>query len=68
MSFTQGQIDALKAAIASGTMRVTYDGKSIEYRSLDEMVQALGMMEREVNSAAGRARQTHFNPVYSRGT
>jgi hypothetical protein len=68
MSFTQGQIDALKAAISSGTQRVTYEGKTVEYRSIAEMVQALGMMQREVNSASGSGRETHFNPSYDRGT
>lgn len=67
MSYTQGQIDALKSAIASGTQRVTYDGKTVEYRSLAEMVTALGMMEREVNAAAGRERQAFFQPAFDRG-
>lgn len=32
------QLAALDAAIASGALRVSYDGKSVEYRSLDEML------------------------------
>ena len=46
---------------------MTYDGKTVEYRSLAELVQAKGMIERALNSAAGTGRATHFNPVYDRG-
>lgn len=67
MSFTQSQLDAINGAIASGTLRVTYDGKTVEYRSMAELVQAKGMIERALNAASGAARATHFNPSYDRG-
>jgi hypothetical protein len=67
MSFTQTQLDAVTAAIASGTLRVTYDGKTVEYRSLAELVQAKGMIERALNTASGTGRATHFNPAFDRG-
>ena len=31
------QLTAIEAAIASGTTRVSYDGKSVEYRSLSDL-------------------------------
>lgn len=64
MSFSQTQLDALDAAIASGTLRVSYDGKDITYRSLDELMRVRSM----VAGGLGVARQTHFNPAYGRGT
>lgn len=48
MAFTQSQLDALKAAYASGTTRVTYEGKTIEYRSLAEMEKVMAKIEAEV--------------------
>jgi hypothetical protein len=33
----QLQLDAINNAIASGATRVSYDGKSVEYRDLAEM-------------------------------
>lgn len=48
MAFTQFQLDALKAAYASGTTRVTYEGKTIEYRSLAEMEKVMAKIEAEV--------------------
>lgn len=50
--WTQSDIDTLKAAIATGVLSVNYAGppaRSITYRSMAEMTQALAMMERSVN-------------------
>jgi hypothetical protein len=69
MSFTQGQIDALKAQVAQGVQSVRYnDGKEIQYIPLAEALKLIAKMEREVNSATGSGRQTRFNPTYTRGT
>lgn len=38
MAFTQAQLDAIEAAIVSGTTSVSYEGKSVTYRTLDEML------------------------------
>lgn len=37
-AFTQAQLDALEAAIADGALKVSYNGKEVEYRSLKEML------------------------------
>lgn len=50
MAFTQTQIDALKAAIASGILTVKHGDTLTTYRSLSEMRTALAMMEAEVNT------------------
>ncbi len=49
MAWTQSEIDALKAAIASGTKSVSVNGRTVTYHSLAEMRQALRDMEAEVN-------------------
>lgn len=55
MAFSQAQLDALDAAIASGTLRVTYDGKTVEYRSLAELMRARALVAGSVrNSRSGR--------------
>lgn len=41
MSYTIQQKQALERALASGVLRVTYEGKTVEYRSLDEIKRAL---------------------------
>lgn len=52
--WTQDDIDRLRKAVASGALRVEYDGppaRSITYQSLSEMRALLAAMRREVNGA-----------------
>ncbi len=52
--FTQSDIDTMKAAIATGAMRVRYaDGREVQYRTLVEMRETLRMMTDEVGAASG---------------
>jgi hypothetical protein len=37
MAFTLTQLNAIDAAIATGTLRVMYDGKQVEYRTIDDL-------------------------------
>lgn len=41
MSYTQSQLDALREAYASGVTEVSYDGKTVKYRSLAEIATAI---------------------------
>jgi hypothetical protein len=59
------QIKALKTAIRSGHQSVQYSGRTITYRSLEDMRSALKEMEREAGTAtSGRKRTT---PSYFKG-
>ncbi|HMO09370.1 MAG TPA: hypothetical protein PKD10_17250 [Paracoccaceae bacterium] len=64
MAYTQAQIDALREAIASGTTEVSYDGKTVKYRSLAEMRSLLAEME--VEASGVRPVRQHY-PRFSRG-
>lgn len=46
MAYTSEQYAALQAAIADGALTVRLADKTVTYRSLDEMVRILGMMEK----------------------
>lgn len=46
--------DALLAQRASGVARVSYDGKTVEYRSVAEIDRALEGLDREIAVAEGR--------------
>lgn len=48
-SFTQAQLDALIAAIAEGALRVKYQDKEVEFRSLNEMLKLRDLMEADLN-------------------
>ena len=46
--------EALLAQRSSGIARVSYDGKTVEYRSLAEIDRAIEALEREIAAAEGR--------------
>lgn len=48
---TQAQIDELRKIVLSGEESAAYDGRSVRYRSLDELKQLLSEMEAELAGA-----------------
>jgi len=46
--------DALSAQRSSGVARVSYDGKTVDYRSLAEIDRAIEVLDREIATAEGR--------------
>jgi hypothetical protein len=46
MAFSQVQLDAIEAGIASGSTSVSYEGKSVTYRSIDEMLRIRAIIMR----------------------
>lgn len=46
--------EALAAQRASGVARVSYDGKTVDYRTVAEIDRALEVLDREIASAEGR--------------
>lgn len=46
MAFSKVQLDAIEEAIAAGSTSISYEGKSITYRSLDEMMRIRGIIRR----------------------
>ena len=46
--------EALATSRSSGVARVSYDGKSVDYRSLAEIDRAIEVLDREIATAEGR--------------
>ena len=46
MAYTEEQLSALEAALAKGEKRVTFGDKTVEYRSVEELRQAIFEVER----------------------
>jgi hypothetical protein len=44
MAFSQTQLDAIESGIASGQLHVAYDGKSVTFRSLDDMLRVRALI------------------------
>ena len=62
MTYTEAHIAALKAAIAQGVRKVSYESggekREVTYQSLAEMERTLGRMEAEVNPQSRPVRRT----------
>lgn len=48
MPYTREQYETLSAAIATGQRRVQYGDRTVEYRSLDEMLRIQALMAQEL--------------------
>ena len=46
--------EALSAQRSSGVARVSYDGKTVDYRSVPEIGRAIEALDREIAAAEGR--------------
>jgi len=46
--------DALSAQRSSGVARVSYDGKTVDYRSVAEIDRAIEALDRDIAAAEGR--------------
>jgi hypothetical protein len=60
MSFTAEQLAALERALATGEQRVTFGDRTVEYRSVDDLIAAIAVVRqglREQAIAAGTARR-----------
>lgn len=53
MAFTQSDLDALEIAIATGATSFSYEGKTVSYRSLDEMLRVRGIMQQALGLTSG---------------
>ena len=53
MSFTQTHLDAVEAAIARGEKTVRYTDRTVEYRTVDELLKAREEIRSSLINAAG---------------
>lgn len=54
MAYTQSHLDALQEALASGTLTVTFDGRSMTYRSVQELQRAVSVVQNSLNQQFGK--------------
>jgi hypothetical protein len=67
MAYTQTQLEALQAALASGSLRVQYEDRAITYRSIEELKQALQIVQGGLEVQAGVSRHTRSFAKFSKG-
>ncbi len=59
--------EALSTQRSSGVARVSYDGKTVEYRSLAEIDRAIEVLDREIAAMEGRRIVRHVRVTTSKG-
>jgi len=59
--------EALSASRSSGVARVSYDGKTVEYRSLAEIDRAIEVLDREIAAMEGRRIVRHVRVMTGKG-
>lgn len=63
----QARRESLTAARSSGVARVSYDGKTVDYRSVAEIERAIEALDREIAAAEGRRVIRHLRVSTSKG-
>jgi hypothetical protein len=53
MSYSTEQLEALRRALVTGERRVSFGDKTVEYRSVEELLAAMRTVEAELARAAG---------------
>ena len=57
MPFTQSDLDAINAAIKTGTIAsLTFEGRAVQYRSVSDLEKIKAIIERELSAATGTRR------------
>lgn len=59
MAFTQDQLDALEAAIATGTLEVRVGDKLVKYQTTADMIRARDLLRDQLNAASPTARSSY---------
>ena len=54
MAYTQTHLDALQEALASGTLTVTFEGRSMTYRSVQELQRAISVVQNSLNQQSSK--------------
>jgi hypothetical protein len=53
VAWTQQQLEAIEAAIASGELTVRFGDRTVTYRSMDELLQARAVIKESIDAPAG---------------
>lgn len=59
--------EALASQRSSGVARVSYDGKTVDYRSVAEIDRAIEALDREIAAAEGRRMIRHVRVTATKG-
>jgi hypothetical protein len=67
MTWSQPELDALRKAYGCGTLRVSYDGRSVEYGSEADLIRRIRTIESEMAAAEGRPKPKRSLATFRKG-
>jgi hypothetical protein len=67
MAWTGAELDALKRAYASGTLRVSYEGKTVEYGSEADLIRRIRTIEAEMAVLGGNPKPRRSLARFAKG-
>lgn len=69
MTFTQADLDSLKAALLTGALEVTVGDRTIRYRSQKEIMEVIRMIEEYLNGVSSTSdnNPSVIRPTFSKG-
>lgn len=66
-TWTETELAALRRAYASGTLRVSYDGRSVEYGSAEDLLRRIRLIEGELAAVSGKPRPRRSFASFAKG-
>ncbi|MFG6637167.1 phage head-tail joining protein [Sulfitobacter sp. 1A12126] len=63
----EAQLDALEDMLASGVLKTEYEGKSLTYRSFNDLERAISRLEVKIARASGKKKPVAGFARFSRG-
>ena len=67
MTWSQAELAALRKAYASGTLRVSYEGRSVEYGTEADLIRRIRTIESEMAMAEGRPKRKRSLATFRKG-
>jgi len=67
VSWTGSELAALRKAYASGTLRVTFEGRSVEYGSATDLLSRIRTIEAEMQTQSGKKPPRRSLASFTRG-
>ncbi len=66
MGFTTTQLDAIEKAIASGELKVAYDGKEVVYRSMSDLIDARNLIRSDLQKSGAIPKRIRYSYISRR--
>ena len=66
-TWTETELQALRRAYASGTLRVSYGGRSVEYGSAEDLLRRIRLIEGELAQAQARPKPRRSFASFGKG-